>query len=179
MTGSLGKHAAMTNPKPVSDADRAQLVAYLDGELHEDAARAVEDKISSDPALRAEADALRRTWELLDYLPAHDPSPSFTHRTLERVSGTRTKVSGASAFGTPRSLWRKLALAAGWAAAVLLAAGLGFGVTTHVIPREPSDEELARDLGVIEHERAYEQAGDLDFLKQLDTPELFGDDPDS
>jgi len=32
---------------------------------------------------------------------------------------------------------------------------------------------------VIEHEKAYEQVGDIEFLKQLDTPDLFGDDPDS
>jgi anti-sigma factor RsiW len=183
------------NPKPVNEEDRAELVAYLDGELNEDAARAIEDKINSDPAMRAEAEAMRRTWELLDYLPTHDPSPSFTHRTLERVSAAKPKGSGAApaprqwawrtlarALGRglrPRPSAGTLALGAGWAAAILLAAGIGFGVTTRVIPREPSDEELARDLGVIEHEKAYEQVGDLDFLKQLDTPDLFGDDPDS
>ena len=174
----LGRCATMTNPKPVSEEARAELVAYLDGELSEDAARAVEDKINSDPAMRAEADALNRTWELLDYLPTHDPSPSFTHRTLERLSAAKPRVS-ATALASRNRLWRSLTLGAGWAAAVVLAAGIGFGVTTRILPREPTDEELARDLGVIEHEKAYEQVGDIEFLKQLDTPDLFGDDPDS
>jgi anti-sigma factor RsiW len=168
----------MTKPKPVSEEARAELVAYLDGELSEDAARAVEDKINSDPTLRAEVDSLSRTWELLDYLPTHDPSPSFTHRTLERVTATRPRIS-ATALAARNAYWRRFAFGAGWAAAVLLAAEIGFGVTTRVLPREPTDEELARDLGVIEHEKAYEQVGDIEFLKQLDTPELFGDDPDS
>ena len=83
----------MTKPKPVSEEARAELVAYLDGELSEDAARVVEDKINSDPTLRAEVDSLSRTWELLDYLPTHDPSPSFTHRTLERVSATKPRIA--------------------------------------------------------------------------------------
>jgi anti-sigma factor RsiW len=168
----------MTKPKPVSEEARAELVAYLDGELSEDAARVVEDKINSDPTLRAEVDSLSRTWELLDYLPTHDPSPSFTHRTLERVSATKPRIA-ATGIGPRNAYWRRLAFAGGWAAAVLLAAGVGFGVTTRVLPREPTDEELARDLGVIEHEKAYEQVNDIEFLKQLDAPELFGDDLDS
>ncbi len=174
----FGRRATMTKPKPVSEEARAELVAYLDGELSDDAARAVEKMINSDPAMRAEAVALSRTWELLDFLPAHDPSPSFTHRTLERVSASKPRVS-AGVLAARNRLWRPLTLGAGWAAAVVLAAGIGFGVTTRVLPREPTDDELARDLGVIEHKKAYEQVGEIDFLKQLDTPDLFGDDPDS
>src|SRR5262249_41070651 len=67
----------------LTDEDRANLVAYLDGELDAEAAQALEAKLSVDPTARAEADALKRTWELLDYLPRPEPSPSFTHRTLE------------------------------------------------------------------------------------------------
>jgi anti-sigma factor RsiW len=168
----------MANPESVSEKDRSELVAYLDGELNEDAAHAVEAKINSDPALRAEADLLKRTWDLLDLLPRHEPSPSFTHRTLEQVSASQPKVSAAVLI-TRKTPWRRLAICAGWAAAVALAAVIGFAVTTRAIPREPTDEELVRDLGVIEHKKAYEQVGDIEFLKQLDTPDLFGDDPDS
>jgi anti-sigma factor RsiW len=169
----------MTNPKPLSEQERADLVAYLDGEMEEEAARTMEAKIDSDPAVRAEADALKRTWELLDYLPSQDPSPSFTHRTVERVSALRSKQDPVAMPGSPLGRWKPYALGLGWAAAVLLAGGIGFAVTTRVLPREPSDEELSRDLRVIENRKAYEQADDLDFLKQLDQPDLFGDDPDS
>ena len=54
----------MTEPAHLSEQERADLVAYLDGELSGEAARAMEAKISLNPAIRAEADALRRAWEL-------------------------------------------------------------------------------------------------------------------
>ena len=46
----------------LSEEDRANLVAYLDGELDDDAARALEAKLSLDPDARAEAETLRKTW---------------------------------------------------------------------------------------------------------------------
>ena len=76
----------MPNSSPLNERERADLVAWLDGELEGEAARALEAKVSLDPAARAEADALRKTWELLDYLPRPGPSASFTHRTLSRLA---------------------------------------------------------------------------------------------
>ena len=80
----------MTEPSPRNEQEQADLVAYLDGELTGEAARTLEAKLSLDPQARAEADALRRTWELLDYLPRPEPSARFTHRTLERLSPVRS-----------------------------------------------------------------------------------------
>jgi hypothetical protein len=45
-----------------------------------------------------------------------------------------------------------------------------------VSPR-PTEQDLVRDLRLIENLRYYEQAESLDFLRELDRPELFGDDP--
>src|SRR5258708_29854858 len=115
----------MINPKRLTEQERADLVAYLDGEMDENGARAMEARINSDPAIRAEAEALKRTWDLLDYLPSQDPSPSFTHRTLERVSGLQPRLAQAAAPAKRRP-WRSVAPGLGWAAAVLLAARIGF-----------------------------------------------------
>ncbi len=169
----------MTNPKPLNEAERAEIVAYLDGEMDEGQARAMEAKINSDPLVRAEADALKRTWDLLDYLPSKPPSPSFTQRTVSQVTGVPSKQNPQTLSGRVSRSWKPFALGIGWAAAVLLVGGIGFAVTTKVLPREPTDDELSRDLRVIENKKAYEQIDDLDFLKQLDHPDLFGDDPDS
>ena len=76
----------MTKPNPLNEQEKADLVAFLDGELNGEAAHALEAKLSLDPAARAEAESLKRTWGLLDYLPKPEPSPNFTHRTLEKMA---------------------------------------------------------------------------------------------
>ncbi|HXG10610.1 MAG TPA: hypothetical protein VNK04_12685 [Gemmataceae bacterium] len=159
----------MSEPPPLSDAEREELVAYLDGELDEEAARAVAARINVDPRVRAEAEALRGTWDLLDYLPRPEPSPSFTHRTLQRVSALRLTQPA-------RRPWRVWQIAAGWAAAVVLATLVGFGGMEAFLARQPTDEDLIRDLRIIENKRLYEPVDDIDFLRKLAQPELFGDD---
>ncbi|HKI36741.1 MAG TPA: hypothetical protein VKA46_33105 [Gemmataceae bacterium] len=158
----------------MSNEDRATLVAYLDGELDEEAARQVEARMTQDPAVRAEVESLRRTWELLDYLPRAEPSPNFTHRTISLVTGEHKAALLA------RRRRRRRLFAAAWAAAVLLAALGGFGAVTLLVPREPTDEELAHDLRVLENRKLYDQVDSISFLKELDQPDLFGDDnPDA
>jgi anti-sigma factor RsiW len=163
----------MTTQPPLDDEQREDLVAYLDGELDEEASHALEAKLSLDSAIRAEADQLRRTWELLDYLPKAEPSPSFTHRTLDRVSAFRP--TGAQPAG-PRRHRRAWLLGLGWAAAALLAVSVGYAGVNLVYPPDRTDEELARDLRVIENKRFYDAVDDLDFLRELDNPDLFGDE---
>jgi anti-sigma factor RsiW len=162
----------MTNPGSLNDAERADLVAYLDGELTGAAAQALEAKLSLHPEARAEADALRRTWDLLDYLPRPEPSPTFTHRTLSRVVPARSR-SGTRGPWPPRRRWL---LGAGWAAALLLAGVTGYAGFHLLAPHGPGDKELVRDLRLIENKRLYDLVEDIDFLQALDEPDLFGDD---
>jgi hypothetical protein len=161
----------MPNSSPLNEQERANLVAWLDGELEGEAARALEAKLSLDPDARAEADALRKTWELLDYLPRPGPSASFTHRTLSRL---------APAARPRPKLWqrgRRPLLGAGWAAALVLAAVGGYaGYQRLAPPREPGEGELVRDLRIIENKRYYDGVEDVEFLRALDQPDLFGDD---
>jgi anti-sigma factor RsiW len=160
----------MSEPAPLTDEDRATLVAYLDGELDEDAARHVEARISQDPAVRAEVESMKRTWELLDYLPRAEPSPTFTHRTVSLVTAEHVAALKL------RQRRRRWLLGAGWAAAILIAALGGFVGVTLLTPREPTDDDLVRDLRLIENRRLYEQIDGVGFLKSLDQPDLFGDD---
>jgi anti-sigma factor RsiW len=164
----------------MSDTDRATLVAYLDGELDEEATRRVEAQISQDPAVRAEVETLQRTWELLDYLPRAEPSATFTHRTVSLVTGEHRATLQA------RRRRRRWLRAAGWAAVLLVALLGGFAGMTVLAPHEPTDEELAHEQRVLENRHLYDKVmvGDaresLEFLKSLDQPDLFGDDdPDA
>src|SRR4051812_44074187 len=165
-------------PEPTElndDEDRDDLVAYLDGERDEPAARAVEAKLNVDAAAREDADTLRRTWDLLDYLPRAEPSPSFTHRTMERLEPVvRTTMIRVR----PWKRWRPLALGMGWAAAVLVAGAGGFYAMNLYQARSHrhQEQELVHDLRIIENKRLYEAVDDLEFLRELDHPDLFGDD---
>jgi anti-sigma factor RsiW len=156
----------MNDPPHLSEQEQADLVAYLDGELTGEAARALEAKLSLNPAARTEAKTLRRTWELLDYLPRPQPSVSFTHRTLQRLTSVRGDRG--------RARW--WVLVAGWIAAMVLAGWAGYAGYTWVVPRTPGDRELLHDLRLIENKRYYDLVEDLDFWHALDTPELFGEE---
>jgi anti-sigma factor RsiW len=167
----------MSKPEPSNDDELTNLVAFLDGELNAEAARTLEARLSRDPAARAEADALKRTWDLLDFLPRPEPSSQFTHRTMERIS-----VPLPRSVAARRRPWL---LGLGWAAAVLLALGGGyFGARLAsrgdkpVIAAEPADleQQLVRDLRLIENKRLYDLADDLEFLWGLADPDLFGEE---
>jgi anti-sigma factor RsiW len=170
----------------LNEQDRAELVAYLDGELEEKAAQAFEARLSRDHGLRAEAEALRKTWEMLDYLPRAELSASFTHRTLERLAVPN--LGGQKAPGRSH-LWR-WAVAAGWAAAVVMAIGAGVFAAYHlwpapapVPPPQPQANQqietetlIARDLEVIRNKRLYENADNIDFVRAL--PQVFDEEED-
>jgi anti-sigma factor RsiW len=164
----------MSDPKPpLSEQEREDLSAYLDNELDDETAQAVEARLNVDEKVRAEADALKRTWDMLDYLPRAEPSPSFTHRTMSRISALRPAATQPARADTPGPPWRRRL---GWAAAMALAAAAGFAAVTFLLPPDRTDEELARDLRVIENRRLYEPIDDIDFLHALEQPDLFGED---
>ncbi len=109
--------------QPLEDREREELVAFLDGELTGDEARAIERKISLDPTARAEADTLRRTWDLLDFLPRPEPSASFTEKTLTRLSAVRLETLRPL---LPWRDWRTLGFGVAWLAMMGLATVAGF-----------------------------------------------------
>lgn len=73
------------NTAPPIDPFEAELVAYLDGELEPAAARRVEARLAIDSQARARAAALKKTFDLLDYLPKPEPSATFATRTLDKL----------------------------------------------------------------------------------------------
>src|SRR5262245_61836252 len=132
----------MADRPPLNEEELANLVAFLDGELDEESARQVEAKLSLDPTARAPADALRRTWDLLDYLPRPEPSPQFTNRTIDRVSALRPQATASQAVRRRRP-WL---IGLGWAAAVLLASTTGFAAVRLLAPHEGAAPTQPVDL---------------------------------
>src|SRR3954452_21003829 len=147
--------------KRLSDDERAELVAYLDGEATGDARRAVEAKLSLDPSWRTEAESLKRTWDLLDFLPRPQPKPDFTQRTLSKLDPIRRPSGAGKGVVTPAVRWL---LIGAWAASLLVAALAGYLGSRAALPSGPGDAELTRDLRVIENKRYYDLVDDFEFL---------------
>jgi anti-sigma factor RsiW len=161
---------------PLNDDERADLTAYLDGELDDEAAQALEAKLSRDPEARAELDALRRAWGMLDFLPKATPTADFTHRTMERLSLEKL-AKGRTTATVPVRPRRPWLAPAGWAAAAVAAAAIGTAAAPNLWrPAPDPDEPLVRHLRVLEKLPYYERAPDLDFLRRLAEPDFFGDD---
>ena len=187
-----------------ADPFEAELVAYLDGELDAEAARKVEARLATDPAARARAAALKKTFDMLDYLPKAEPSPSFATRTLDKLPAIKPAASrsgsrpAAVSTSMPVALLedeppqavrsRSLLRAAGVFAAVAVFAALGYFATAAarplLFPVSEKESEEARiepkveaDARVIEHLPLYAVADDIAFVTELGKPELFGEEP--
>jgi anti-sigma factor RsiW len=171
----------MANSQPLNENDRENLTAYLDGELDAKTARTMEARLSQDVAARKEAETLRRTWEMLDLLPRPAPSPTFASKTLQTISALRPAPKVR--LTRPWPFW---AFAASWAAALLISGLAGFVGESWIIKRPPSedlvpvqavdrDQLLLRDLRLLENRALYDAVDDINFVRELDTPELFGE----
>jgi len=143
--------------------ERADLVAYVDGELPETHSRSIATKLTHSATARREVEMLEKTWELLDYLPLPRVTEQFSERTISRIQ--RLELGGR--------LWEPTVAA--WTALLgramvylLIGAtflGLGYAATRWVWP-DPT-ERLVRDLTLAEHLDEYLEVGSFEFLSQL------------
>jgi anti-sigma factor RsiW len=156
--------------KPLTDNDRAELTAFLDGELEGADKERLESQLRTDPRLRVEADAYQQTWALLEQLPQPRPATDFASRTLEQVAALGSTQESVRRWQYGRSF--------AWAAALLVVAGLGYAVT----PNKKLDVDLESDAvykaepRVIENLPLYLSVENIEFLQSLDTIDLFGED---
>jgi hypothetical protein len=144
--------------------ERANLVAYLDGELGEAEARQLVTKLTQSATARREVEKLEQTWELLEYLPRPDAPPDLASRTLGLA---RQEDRRGSRFDSAAGRSARLAARAALALVVVVAAGgLGYLATARLWP-DPS-ARLARDLTLAERLPEYRDVGSLEFLRKLD-----------
>jgi len=146
------------------------LVAYLDGELDAEAARGVEERLASDPALRMEMQRLDRAWHLLDALETEPVDEQFTRTTLEMtIAAAEEELQQEQAERPRRQLKRTLLLCT----AVAVAALCGF-LGVRLLTPDPN-RQLLEDLPVIENLEQYRAVGDIEFLRALHQERLFDD----
>jgi anti-sigma factor RsiW len=149
--------------------ERANLVAYIDGELPDAISRVLSTKLTQSATARQEVEILKKTWELLGHLPMPQADPQLCERTLVEIQrlGVRNPALGSSARLV--SSWAALMLA--YAALGGLGLGLGYAATRWLWP-DPA-ARLARDLSLAEHLEEYLEVGSFEFLKDLaEAPEF-------
>ena len=151
-----------------TDPLHEELSAYLDGELDAEGVRRVEDRLARDADYQAELQRLERAWGMLERLPRATVDESFTRSTIEMVAVEASEDAEAVLAEQPRRRRRQRL----WGAAAMALAGLiGFVIGTRIWA-DPN-EELIRDLPVLENFELYYQADDIDFLRRLDAKNLY------
>lgn len=169
----------------LDDRIREELTAYLDGELDEQAVADLEERLRRDPSLRRELEEYKRAWELLDFLPQPEPSPDFTTRTLDRLAVMRPPQSATATLPPLGPLPAPESVSRRWTRGVLSAVAvalLGYFLTGLALPPTPThlspverEERLAADLRLLDRLHLYRYGEDIEFLRALDHPDLFGD----
>jgi anti-sigma factor RsiW len=154
----------------LSPEERGNLAAYIDGELTDNEERVIATKLALSATARREVESLRKTWELLEYLPRPKATQDFPERTLTSI---RSLESQGIFWDRIAVAW--LGQAAKLGVLVLVAAvslALGFALTRWVWP-DPATR-MARDLSLAEHLEEYQEVGSMEFLESLVKSKEFG-----
>jgi hypothetical protein len=156
----------------LTPSERANLVAYLDGELADPDARVITTKLAHSATARREVDALEKTWDLLEYLPRPKASEDFTARTMSQVlhGDVQTNEFGSTALRIARRAGSVLlGITLG-----LLTFAIGYAFMQWVWPNPSA--RLIRELPIAEHLDEYRGVGSFEFLRELvESPEFNAD----
>lgn len=158
--------------QPPADASsnslEEDLVAYLDGELDDEASRRIEQLLSRDAQVRMKLQHLERTWHLLDHLDRAEPEEAFTRTTLEMVAVAAEEDLVETRAALPRRRRRRWLVGG---ASLLVAAAAGFLLVATVRPNP--NRQLLEDLPILENLDPYRQVEELAFLRLLAREGLF------
>ncbi len=147
----------------LSDDERINLVAFLDGELAEADAIKLEDKVARSVSVRREIQALEKTWNMLDWLPRLELPEEFASQTVTRIHTQQLRAEMIE--GRLKRFTIIAGKIVGWAACVLAAAGVGFAAIRLAWP-DPT-RELINDLEIVENLDSYRAIPDIEFLDSL------------
>jgi hypothetical protein len=154
--------------------ERADLVAYIDGELPETISRSLSTKLTHSATGRREVEMLKKTWELLGHLPLPEPTPQFHDRTITEIR--RLELKAPSWDPRVKRWTAKTAHVIAYLSMAVASLALGYVGTRWIWP-DPS-ARLARDLSMFEHMDEYLEVGSFEFLGQLADSQEFRPDAD-
>lgn len=149
----------MGETKPLSPADREDLIAYLDNEADPQATERVQNLLENNPAARTEKDLFEESWRLLDVLERPHAGPNFKERTAS-MAATAAYTDELSAKRWGFQVWLgavALGFAVGWV-------GVAFVPDRH--------RETLRMLPVLEHFDGLRAGKSVEFLREVHKEKL-------
>lgn len=153
----------------LNSEQRANLTAYLDGELDDDAAQQIEQVLSQSDMARREVAVLSRTWDLLDFLPRTRASEQFSTNTIASV---HLEAARSSSQPLPARVATRRGTVWGlWLIGLIACLSLGYLATSRVFPSDL--DLLLDDLPIIQSFDQYNDAGSVEFLHELQRHKTF------
>ena len=140
----------------------SRILGYIDSRLTESERLEVEKHLAVCPACRMRMNEFRAVSELLDELPAIEPSPAFDLRVRALVAAEPKKESWWA--------WLKLSPRVAFAATLLLLGAIWIGYERQPqppIPPEEADAQMMQDLPVLED---HDVLSNFEPLKDLPGP---------
>lgn len=160
------------NVADLSAADE-EIVAYLDGELDAASAAQVERRMAEDSQYGQRVRDLERAWDALDALQRAEADDGFTRSTVEIVAlraGEDVQQQKSSGALRQRMVWAAATILA------LASSAAGYIWLSEVL--SGPNQQLVRDLPVIERVDEYLHADSVEFLQKLQDEELFAGEID-
>lgn len=153
----------------LTQEQRENLVAYLDGELEETDSQLIDRILAKSDVARHEVEALSRAWEMLDLLPRPKASSEFTEKTMTTL---RLNEIPSNITDQPWFLYvRRGAVATVWLAAIALSGIIGLLATWQWYPNPSKD--LLNELPVVKHLDIYSEVDSIEFLEALHRDGVF------
>ena len=156
----------------LTDDERVNLVAFLDGELADDElGQKLEEKVAQSVSVRREVQALEKTWGMLDWLPRPELPPDFASQTVTRIHSQQLRaemIEGQFKYWTT-----VVAKVIGWSVSVAAIVAVGFASVRYAWP-DPT-RELINHLEIIENLETYRAIPDVKFLDDIGKINMFRD----
>jgi len=153
----------------LSQEQRDNLVAYLDGELEDNESQEIDRILARSDVARHEVEALSRAWDMLDLLPNSKATSDFTNRTMStlRLEETPGDFTDHPWF----LLARRGAVMTAWLAAIAACGVVGFLATWKWYPNP--HQRMLEELPIIRQLDVYAEVDSIEFLDALHREGLF------
>lgn len=146
---------------------RANLVAYLDGELDDAETAEIESVLAHSAVARNDVEHLARTYDLLDLLPRAKASQEFTERTMAtaRMADVRPDITQSEWYQRAR----RGSVLLVWTLTMVAVSSISFVATKKLVHNDA--DVFVRDFEVINRLDAYQEVESVEFLEVLTGPE--------